>query len=91
MPTPSSSIDLTSPAAAPGRNELTPQQVGMVAAALVAFLGVTYTGPALTRLLRKPTLRERAERRWVDARRRAARASAKAKGKIRRLGGTVSF
>lgn len=68
-------------------SQLTPDQTGWAVAALVAFLGITYLGPALTRLARQPTRKARMERRWRDARRQARKTGNKVRGRVRQLGG----
>ena len=75
----------------PRRDQLTSEQVGWAAAALVAFLGIAYGGPALARWQRRPPLKERLSRRAREtrdlARKRADQARRKLRKQGRRLGG----
>lgn len=66
--------------------EITPEQIGLAAATLVAFLGVALVGPRVAELRRPPTLRERARVKARDTRRRAEAASARATARLRRVG-----
>ena len=68
------------------KSQLTREQGGMVIAALVAFLGITYFGPALTRFRRAPTARERVAYRLREARRQARKAGGKVRKQVRQLG-----
>ena len=63
------------------------EQGGVIVAALVAFFGIAYLGPALTRLTRKPTLQDRMARRVQEARRQAEQAGGKVRKRVRQLGG----
>lgn len=70
-----------------GRNHMTAQQQGWIVAALVAFLGVAYIGPAIARYRRKPSLRQRMSRRLDDTKRQVRGAGVKVRRRVRRLGG----
>ncbi len=66
---------------------LTREQSGVAAAALVAFVGVAFLGPALSRALqRQRRLEERIARRARDMHHRARTAGRQAQKRIRRLG-----
>ena len=68
-------------------NRLNAQQVGLAAAALVAFLGITYIGPAITRLTRKPNLKERMQKRLQQTKRNTDQARQSANKRMREFGG----
>lgn len=67
--------------------DVTPEQLGVAAAALVAFVGVSVLGPRIAELRRSPTLSERAQLRARDARRRASEAGQRTQKRLRQLGG----
>lgn len=76
---------------APPPSPLTRDQVGFMAAALIAFLGIVYVGPAWTRFRRQPTLKDRLARRARDMRHQAHKAGGKVRRRVRRLGGGPIF
>jgi hypothetical protein len=71
----------------PVRESLSSEQRGLIAAALVAFFGIAYIGPAIARLRRGPSRRDRAARALRDAKERAEDAARQGGRRMRRLGG----
>ena len=80
----------------------TTEQLGLIAAAAVAFLGIAFLGPALARIGKPKPLSQRAEDKARDlriqaeaaalrARRAGARAGKRIKKQTRRLGGSVGW
>jgi uncharacterized membrane protein YccC len=63
--------------------DLTPEQRGLIVAALVAFFGVAFFGPALARLRRRPNLRDRLRARGRDVQRKASRTAKQARTSAR--------
>jgi hypothetical protein len=78
----------TAPASGARRaSQLTSQQVGFAVAALVAFLGITYVGPALTRHARMRAIDKRIARQVRETRRQARKVRGRIGRRLRRLGG----
>lgn len=73
-----------------GTGRTATEQIGLAAAALVAFAGIALVGPAITRLLQPKSFQGRVADRVVVARYRAATAGAEARRRSRKAGGRAT-
>ena len=80
---------MTRPAYEAIHERLTPEQIGLIAAAAVAFIGVAFLGPAWARANRPKPLSRRAADQARDARHRARRKAAEAREAGRKVGKRV--